>query len=100
VVEFNDLPALEAALRDRDVACVLAEPAMTNIGIIHPDPGYHAALRRLCSETGTLLIIDETHTICTGPGAGADAPACLPAWPVSVGTRPPCPVARLPVWLP
>lgn len=68
VVEFNDLPALEAALAPGDVACVLAEPVMTNIGIVHPDPGYHAALRDLTRRTGTLLIIDETHTICTGPG--------------------------------
>jgi glutamate-1-semialdehyde 2,1-aminomutase len=68
VIEFNDLPALERALADRDVACVLAEPVMTNIGIIHPDPGYHEALRQLTRQTGTLLIIDETHTICAGPG--------------------------------
>ncbi len=67
VVEFNDLPALEAALAPGDVACVLAEPAMTNIGIIHPDPGYHDALREMTRRTGTLLIIDETHTICAGP---------------------------------
>lgn len=68
VVEFNDVPALRAALAPGDVAAVLAEPAMTNIGIIHPEPGYHAALREITRETGTLLIIDETHTICTGPG--------------------------------
>lgn len=68
VVEFNDLPALEKALADKDVACVLAEPVMTNIGIIHPEPGYHSALRDLTRNTGTLLIIDETHTICAGPG--------------------------------
>jgi len=68
VVEFNDLPALEAALAPGDVACVLAEPALTNIGIVHPDPGYHDALREITRRTGTLLIIDETHTICAGPG--------------------------------
>ena len=68
VVEFNDLPALEAALAPGDVACVLAEPAMTNIGIIHPEPGFHAALREITRRAGTLLIIDETHTICAGPG--------------------------------
>jgi glutamate-1-semialdehyde 2,1-aminomutase len=68
VVEFNDLPALEAALAHGDVACVLAEPAMTNIGIIHPDPGYHEALRSLTRKYGTLLILDETHTLCAGPG--------------------------------
>lgn len=68
VIEFNDVAALEKALSPGDVACVLAEPVMTNIGIIHPDPGYHAALREITQRTGTLLIIDETHTICTGPG--------------------------------
>lgn len=68
VVEFNDIPALEAALAPGDVACVLAEPVMTNIGIIHPEPGYLDALREITRRTGTLLIIDETHTICTGPG--------------------------------
>lgn len=68
VVEFNDLGALEEALAPRDVACVLAEPAMTNVGIIHPDEGFHEALRRITRATGTLLIVDETHTICTGFG--------------------------------
>jgi glutamate-1-semialdehyde 2,1-aminomutase len=68
VVEFNDVPALEQALAHRDVSCVLAEPAMTNVGIVHPIPGYHQALRELTRQHGTLLIIDETHTICTGPG--------------------------------
>jgi glutamate-1-semialdehyde 2,1-aminomutase len=67
VIEFNDIDALEAALSPGDVACVLAEPVMTNMGIIHPDPGYHDALRNITQKTGTLLIIDETHTICTGP---------------------------------
>ncbi len=68
VVEFNDVTALEAALASGDVACVLAEPAMTNIGIIHPQPGFHDALRELTRRAGTLLILDETHTICAGPG--------------------------------
>ncbi len=68
VVEFNDIDALEAALHSDDVACVLAEPAMTNVGIVHPQPGYHKALRELTREHGALLIIDETHTICAGPG--------------------------------
>ncbi len=68
VVEFNDVEALEAALAPRDVALVLAEPALTNIGIVHADPGFHDALRALTRETGTLLAIDETHTICCGPG--------------------------------
>jgi len=68
VVEFNDVPALERALAHGDVACVLAEPALTNVGIVHPIPGYHRALRELTRKYGTLLIIDETHTICAGPG--------------------------------
>jgi glutamate-1-semialdehyde 2,1-aminomutase len=68
VVQWNDVAALEAALAPGDVAAVLAEPVMTNVGIVHPEPGYHDALRRLTRETGTLLIIDETHTICAGPG--------------------------------
>ncbi len=68
VIEFNDIAALETALSARDVAAVLAEPVMTNIGIIHPDPGYHEVLRELTRKYGTYLIIDETHTICTGPG--------------------------------
>jgi len=68
VVEFNDIPALEQALAPGDVACVLAEPALTNVGIVHPDPGFHAAMREVTRKTGTLLLIDETHTICAGPG--------------------------------
>lgn len=68
VVEFNDLTALERALAPRDVACVLLEPAMTNIGIVLPDENYHAALRKLTRETETLLVIDETHTFCAGEG--------------------------------
>jgi glutamate-1-semialdehyde 2,1-aminomutase len=68
VVEFNDLDALLSALADGDVACVLAEPAMTNIGIVPPQPGFHETLRRLTLETGTLLVIDETHTLSAGPG--------------------------------
>jgi glutamate-1-semialdehyde 2,1-aminomutase len=78
VVEFNDIPALEAALAHGDVACVLAEPAMTNVGIIHPDPGYHAALRELTRKHGTLLILDETHTICAGPGGYTGAHGLSP----------------------
>ncbi len=68
VVEFNDTAALEQALRAGDVACVLAEPAMTNYGMVEPQPGFHDALRRLTRETGTVLVIDETHTISSGPG--------------------------------
>lgn len=68
VVEFNDADALEEALKPGDVACVLAEPVMTNVGIVHPQPGYHEAMRDITRKYGTLLIIDETHTICAGPG--------------------------------
>jgi glutamate-1-semialdehyde 2,1-aminomutase len=68
VVEWNDEAALAEALADGQVAAVLAEPVMTNIGIVHPQPGFHDALRRLTQDTGTMLIIDETHTICAGPG--------------------------------
>ncbi|MCB0861684.1 MAG: aspartate aminotransferase family protein [Solirubrobacterales bacterium] len=73
-VEFNDLEALEAALATGEVACVLAEPAMTNMGIVLPDEGYHEALRSLTRKYGTLLIIDETHTFSAGPGG------CTAAW--------------------
>lgn len=68
VVEFNDLKALEEALKQHDVACILAEPAMTNVGIILPDAGYWKAARELARRYGALLIADETHTICAGPG--------------------------------
>jgi glutamate-1-semialdehyde aminotransferase len=68
VVPFNDVDALERALSDRDVAAVLVEPALTNVGIVLPEPGYHEALREITRRTGTILIIDETHTICAGPG--------------------------------
>jgi glutamate-1-semialdehyde 2,1-aminomutase len=68
VVEWNDVEALERELAHGDVACVLAEPALTNIGIVLPEPGYHDALRAATRATGTLLIIDETHTLCAGPG--------------------------------
>lgn len=68
VVEFNDLDALDAALAHGDVACVLTEPALTNIGIVLPEPGYLEAMRERTRAAGALLIIDETHTICAGPG--------------------------------
>lgn len=68
VVEFNDLAGLENALEDRTVAVVLAEPVMTNCCMVLPDPGYHAALRDMTRRTGTLLLIDETHTISSGWG--------------------------------
>jgi len=67
-IEFNDVAALEAALANEDVALVLAEPVMTNCGMVLPDAGYHEALRTLTRKHGTLLCLDETHTISSGPG--------------------------------
>ncbi len=67
-VEFNDLAALEAALKARDVACVLAEPVMTNAGMVLPEPGFLEALRRLTRRHHALLAIDETHTLSSGLG--------------------------------
>jgi glutamate-1-semialdehyde 2,1-aminomutase len=74
VAEFNDIESVEAALAHGDVACVLMEPALTNIGIVLPEEGFLAAVREACSRTGTLLIIDETHTLSAGPGG------CTAAW--------------------
>ena len=68
VVEWNDVEALRRELAHGDVACVLAEPALTNIGIVPAQPGFHDALRAATRETETLLLIDETHTLCAGPG--------------------------------
>ena len=68
VVEFNDVDGLEQALAGGEVACVLVEPALTNVGIVLPDPGYHGALRELTRRHGVLLVIDETHTLSAGPG--------------------------------
>lgn len=67
-VEFNDIAALDAALADEEVALVLAEPVMTNCGMVLPEPNYHEALRALTRKYGTLLGLDETHTISSGPG--------------------------------
>jgi glutamate-1-semialdehyde 2,1-aminomutase len=74
VVPFNDLDALDAALAHGDVAALLMEPALTNIGIVLPTPGYHDAVREITRRHGVLLIIDETHTISAGPGG------CTQAW--------------------
>jgi glutamate-1-semialdehyde 2,1-aminomutase len=73
VCEFNDVDALQGLLADEQVACVLTEPALTNIGIVLPEPGFHDALREACDRTGTILIADETHTISAGPGGCTDA---------------------------
>lgn len=74
VVPFNDLAALDAALAHGDVAAVLMEPALTNIGIVLPEPGYLNGVREATARHGVLLVIDETHTICAGPGG------CTAAW--------------------
>ncbi len=68
VVEFNDLAAMEAALAKGDVAAILMEPAMTNVGIVLPEEGYLYAVEKLAKKYGALLIIDETHTISVGAG--------------------------------
>jgi len=95
VVEFNDLPALEAALQQGDVACVLAEPVMTNIGMVLPEPGFWEAAQALIRHHGALLVMDETHTISTGPGGyarahGIEADALVLGKPVGGGV--PCAV--------
>ncbi len=68
VVPFNDVAALEHALADDDVAAVLIEPALTNVGIVLPETGYLDKVREITRRHGTILIHDETHTICAGPG--------------------------------
>lgn len=73
VVQFNDEEALVGELSNEDVACVLTEPALTNIGIVLPQEWFHDALRSATEQTGTLLIIDETHTISVGPGGWTGA---------------------------
>ena len=95
VVEFNDLPALEAALQQGDVACVLAEPVMTNIGMVLPEPGFWDEAQALIRRHGALLVMDETHTISTGPGGyarahGIEADALVLGKPVGGGV--PCAV--------
>jgi glutamate-1-semialdehyde 2,1-aminomutase len=78
VVEFNDVAALEAALVPGDVACVLAEPIMTNVGMVLPDDGFLEKLRALTKSTGTLLVIDETHCLSSGPGGYSIAHGLAP----------------------
>ena len=68
VVEFNDIAGMEKALAHGDVAAILMEPAMTNVGIVLPQVGYLEAVQILAKKYGTILIIDETHTISVGPG--------------------------------
>ena len=78
VVEFNDLAALEAALAPGDVACVLAEPVMTNIGMVLPQPGFWEQALSVIHRHGALLVMDETHTISSGPGGYARAQGLVP----------------------
>jgi glutamate-1-semialdehyde 2,1-aminomutase len=78
VAEFNEIDSVRSILEHADVACLLMEPALTNIGIVLPEPGFLAEVRNLCDEHGTLLIIDETHTLSAGPGG------CTASW----GLRP------------
>ncbi len=68
LVQYNDLEAVARELGRGDVACVLAEAAITNTGVIQPEEGFHATLRRLTAEAGALLVLDETHTLVAGPG--------------------------------
>jgi glutamate-1-semialdehyde 2,1-aminomutase len=78
VAEFNEVDSVRSVLEHEDVACLLMEPALTNIGIVLPEPGFMDDVRRLCDEYATLLVIDETHTLSAGPGG------CTAAW----GLRP------------
>ena len=78
VVEFNDLAALETALLPGDVACVLAEPVMTNIGMVLPDLGFWEQAQALIQQHGAMLVLDETHTISSGPGGYARAHGLTP----------------------
>jgi glutamate-1-semialdehyde 2,1-aminomutase len=74
IAEFNDIESVRRELAAEDVACVLAEPALTNVGMVLPEDGFLPALEAACAETGTLLIYDETHTLSAGPGG------CTAAW--------------------
>lgn len=74
VAEFNDIASVERELAHRDVAVLIMEPALTNIGIVLPEPGFLEAVREACTRHGTLLLIDETHAFSAGPGG------CTAAW--------------------
>ncbi|HYX83499.1 MAG TPA: aspartate aminotransferase family protein [Gaiellales bacterium] len=84
VVEINDLEGLERELAHGDVACCLFEPALTNVGIVLPEPGYHEGVRELTRRYGALLVIDETHCICAGPGGYTGAHRLKPDF-VTIG---------------
>lgn len=84
IVEFNDLEGLENILAAGDIACLLCEPVLTNIGLVFPQPDFHKAVRSLTRKHGTLLVIDETHTICAGPG-GATRELALEPDMITIG---------------
>ena len=90
VVEFNDLAAVEAELATNTIACLLAEPVMTNVGMVLPQPGYWEEVRKLTRKYGVPLVIDETHTISSGPHGyagehGLQADAIVLGKPVAGG---------------
>ena len=85
VVPFNDADALDRRLAEGDVACVLMEPALTNIGIVLPETGYLDAVREITRRHGVLLVIDETHTLCAGPGRRARPPGASTPTSLVVG---------------
>jgi glutamate-1-semialdehyde 2,1-aminomutase len=68
VATWNDLASVEAELAHGDVAAILTEPALTNIGIVLPEPGFMDGLRELATRYGSLLMVDETHTLSAGWG--------------------------------
>jgi glutamate-1-semialdehyde 2,1-aminomutase len=95
VIEFNDVAALERELTKGDIACVLAEPVMTNVGMVRDAPVYLETLRTLCDQTGTVLVFDETHTISSGYGGHSNAYGPTPDIMVigkSIGGGVPCAV--------
>jgi glutamate-1-semialdehyde 2,1-aminomutase len=93
IVEYNDLEGLERALANRDVAVFVMEPALTNVGIVLPEAGYLEGVRELTRRYGTYLLIDETHTLCVGPGGATGAWGLEPDFFVvgkSIGGGIPC----------
>ena len=77
-VPFNDLTAVENALKSNEFAALLTEPALTNCGMVLPADGFIQGLRALCTKYKTLLILDETHTISTAHGGWAKANNVVP----------------------
>ena len=77
-VPFNDLTAVERELAKGGIACVLTEPALTNCGMVLPNAGFIEGLRTLTTKYGSLLVLDETHTISTGRGGWAKNNGVVP----------------------